>query len=58
MDTWDETCIKHQAWEKATKDFIENGMAEDEEWKRCVKSGLMNRMGPMCWENLLRAYGN
>ena len=58
MDTWNETCEKQQAWEKATTDFIENGMVEDAKWKRCVKSGAMSKMNRSCWTDLLRVYGN
>jgi len=58
MDNWDETCKKHQAWARAQTDFLDNGMGDDVKWKRCVRSGSMSRMDQMCWENLLRAYGN
>lgn len=55
-ETWEQKCIRHPAWARAREDYIENGMAEDVKWKRCVKSGEIQHMDDMCWTALLAAY--
>ncbi len=47
---------KHQAWADAASDYVDNGMAEDAKWKRCVKSGNINNMDDDCWTNLIAEY--
>jgi hypothetical protein len=48
---------RREAWNTATLSWVENGLDEDAQWKRCLKSRDIKLMTEDCWTALL-AYIN
>lgn len=55
-EKWVQTCIRHKAWARAIASHIKDGMNEDAEYKRCVKSRDINGMSDNCWTTLIAEY--